>query len=161
MLDTLITILFVGMNNSLSITVCLEMMPSLLEFLLELLIVINLPIEHDKDALVFVENRLMSPGKVNDCKPAHTQCDALAYPGSLIIWSTMANNLTHAIYKLLCFVSATFAVDESRYSTHKIHPFGIPESRISSPFKISVDGFQIAVNHLLPAVHELSVSRKA
>ena len=87
------------MNNGLGIAICLEMVPSLLKFLLELLIVINLPVEYDEDALVFIENRLMTTCKINDCKSAYTQGNTLAYPDSLIIWTTTADNLTHAIYE--------------------------------------------------------------
>src|SRR5216683_5442946 len=118
MFDTIITILLVGVNNCLCITISSKAMPSLLEFFLKLRIIIDFPIEDDDDALIFVENGLMAASKVDNGEAAHTQGNSLPYPGPLIIRPTVTNDLAHAVYELLRIVTTVLYVDKSSYSTH-------------------------------------------
>src|ERR1700738_2110023 len=105
MFDAIITILLVGMNNCLGIAISTKAMPSLLEFFLKLRIIIDFSIEDDEDTLIFVENRLLAASQVDNGEAAHTKRNSLSYPGPLIIWPTVTNNLAHAVYELLRIVT--------------------------------------------------------
>src|SRR6266516_3089188 len=118
MVDAIITILLIGMNNCLCITISSKAMSSLLEFFLKLTIIIDFPIEDDENTLIFVENGLMTVSQVDNGEAAHTQCDSLPYPGPLIIWPTVTDDLAHSVYELLRIVTAVLCVDKSSYSAH-------------------------------------------
>jgi hypothetical protein len=117
-LDAIITVLLVGMNNDLCVTIRGKAVTALLEFFPKLTIVIDFPIEDDEDALIFVKDGLMATREVNNRETAHAQCSSIAYPHSLIVWPTVANNLAHAIYHFFCMVTAALYVNKSSYSAH-------------------------------------------
>jgi hypothetical protein len=93
-------------------------MSSLLEFVLQLGIIVDFPIEDNDDALIFVENGLMAASEVDNGEAAHTQRNSLPYPGPLIIWPTVTDDMAHAVHELRCIVTAVLYVDKSGYSTH-------------------------------------------
>src|SRR5712691_7711301 len=72
MLDTLITVLFVGVNDSLGVTIRAEVMATLLELFLQFTVVIDFPIQDDENALIFVKNGLVAASQVNDREAAHS-----------------------------------------------------------------------------------------
>ena len=123
MLDAIVTILLIGMNNGFCVTIRGKVMTTLLKFFLKLTIVIDFPVENNEDVLLFVEDGLMAAGKVNNGEAAHTQCSPITYPYSLIVWPTVANGLAHALYELLCAVTATLSVNKSSYSAHQCESF--------------------------------------
>src|SRR6266487_4709301 len=118
MFDTIITILLVGMNNCLCIAISSKVMSSLLEFFLKLTIIIDFTIEDDDDTPIFVENGLMAVSQVDNGEAARTQRNSLPYPGPLIIWPTVRNDLAHSVYELLRIVTTALRVDKSSYSAH-------------------------------------------
>ena len=117
-LDTIITKLFIRMNNGLGIAIGVEVMPALLKFFAKFKVVIDFSIEDDENALIFVKNGLMATSQVNNREATHTQGNSIAYPGSLVVWSAVANDLAHAIYELFCVATAAFYVNKSSNSTH-------------------------------------------
>src|SRR5712692_1849461 len=119
MFNTSIPVLLVGMYNHLRVTIGAKMMTTFLKPLLKLTIVIDFSVEDDHDALILVEHGLMATSKVNNRKTAYTQGDTIAYPDSLVVWSTMAYDPTHVLYEPLCVVATTFSVDKTSYSTHR------------------------------------------
>src|SRR6266568_7223236 len=118
MLYAIISILFVGMNNNFRITICTEMMPAFLEFFLQLSIVIDLTIVDNQDALIFVEDRLLTTSYINNRQATHTQCNSILDPDSMIVWPTMANYLAHMIYHLLRASVTALHIDKTSYSAH-------------------------------------------
>jgi hypothetical protein len=87
-------------------------------YLLHNTIIIDFPIEDDDDALIFIENGLMAASQVDNGEAAHTQRNSLTYPGPLIIWPMMTNDLAHSVYELLRIATAVLYVDKSSYSAH-------------------------------------------
>src|SRR5712691_8060105 len=65
-LDTLITVLLIGVNDSLSITTCGKVMTMTLQFFPQLPVVIDFAIEDNHDALIFIKNGLMAASQVNN-----------------------------------------------------------------------------------------------
>src|SRR5947209_18188109 len=118
MLDTIITVFLVCMHNNFSIAVCSKVVAMYLQFLLKLIIVVNFSIEDDEDALIFVKNGLMPACYVDNGETAHAERDSIAYPNSLIVWSTVPNNLAHASNKPFCVISVALYVNKSCDSTH-------------------------------------------
>ena len=71
MLNAIITVLFVGMNDSLCVTLRAKVMTTFHQFFLKLTIVIDFAIEDDQDTLIFVENGLMTTSQVNNSEATH------------------------------------------------------------------------------------------
>ncbi len=118
MRDTVIPVLLISMNDRLCVTISAKRMPPLLKFSPQLAVVIDFAVKDNQDALIFVKNRLVAASQVYNRETAHTQSNPVTYPDSLIVWSTVAHNLAHPIYELLCVVTAALYIDESSYSAH-------------------------------------------
>src|SRR5260370_28218605 len=67
---------------------CFQLVPERLE-------VVNLAVENDPDALVFVAKGLVAAGNVNDGKPAHAQPDAAAMVLAEVVRTTMGDDAAH------------------------------------------------------------------
>ncbi len=57
---------FVGMNDGLRVTIRSKVMPLFLEIFPEIAIIVDFPIEDDHNIPIFVENRLIPSGYIND-----------------------------------------------------------------------------------------------
>src|SRR5947209_4968570 len=123
MFDAIISVLFVGMDNGFGIALSAKMMPTLAQFFLQLAVVIDFTIEHNEYALIFVEDRLLSTCHVNDREATHAKRGPITHPGSLIIWSTVTNHHTHALYQLLGALATLHFVNKTGNTTHKLYPF--------------------------------------
>ncbi len=82
------------------------------------MIVIDLTIEDNQDALILVEDRLLTAGYINDRQATHAQCNSIFDPDSLIVWPAMANYLAHMIYELLRASVTALQIDKTSYSAH-------------------------------------------
>ena len=118
MLDTVIPVLLVSVNDGLGVAIRTKVMTTLLKLFLQFTIVIDLPIQDDEDALIFVKNRLMTASQVNDRETAHAQGHTIINPHSLVIWPTVANDPAHAVDELLRVVTTALYINKSGYSTH-------------------------------------------
>jgi len=58
-------------------------------------IVVDLPVEHDADRVVLIENRLMSAGEVDNGKAAVPEGDLVIQIGSGVIRAAMSLRLIH------------------------------------------------------------------
>src|SRR5258708_25707742 len=63
--DTLITVLLVGVDDGLGITIFAEVMPTPLEGFLQFPLVLDFPIQDHQHPLIFVKNRLLTPTQVH------------------------------------------------------------------------------------------------
>src|SRR4029077_1084782 len=63
--------LLIQVDDDLSVGVRIEVVSTAFQLSAKLRKVVNLSVENNPDALIFVVNRLMSAGKVDDAKPAH------------------------------------------------------------------------------------------
>ena len=50
-------------------------MPARLQLLAQFGVVINFSVEYDPGSFIFVADRLMSPGEIDDAQPPHAQAD--------------------------------------------------------------------------------------
>src|SRR5260370_9772344 len=113
-LDTLIPVLFVGVNDGLGVTIRTKVMTTLLKLFLQFTIVIDFPIQDDENALIFVKNRLMTASQVDDREAAHAQGYAIINPHSLVVWPTVATALAHTVDQLLRVVPTALYTYKSR-----------------------------------------------
>ena len=118
-LDTIITKLFIRMNNGLGIAIGVKVMPTLLKFFAKFKVVIDFSIVDDENALIFVKYGLVTTRHVNNRETAAAQCCPITYPDSLVVWPTMPDDLAHTIDKLFSPIQTKLCVYKSRYSAHK------------------------------------------
>src|ERR1041385_926228 len=83
------TILLIEMDERFRIAVCIKAMPGLFKALPQLQMVVDLPVEDDPDALIFVADRLMAAGHIDNGKASHPKSDAAADIGAAIIRATV------------------------------------------------------------------------
>ena len=117
LLNTIASHLLVKMDNHLSISVGAETMASAFELPAKLQKVINLSVVHNANSLVFVENRLVTSGKVDYTEPAHAQAGAVLYKNAFVIGPAMDHALAHSADGG-CFNSSSFRVDHPSNSAH-------------------------------------------
>ncbi len=77
MLEAVDAVLLVGVDDGLGVRVGLEAMTAVLELLAEILEVVDLAVEDDADGAVFVVDRLVAAGDVDDGQAAHAQADVI------------------------------------------------------------------------------------
>ena len=66
------------------------------EFLPELDIVVDLAVEDDDHAAIFIRDRLPPTGNIDDAQPAHAECELAIDIHALIIRPAMADYTQHA-----------------------------------------------------------------
>src|SRR5262245_33653710 len=83
------------MYQHLCVGVSGKTMSLLLELLPQVWEVVNFPIADDPDGAILVRDRLVTPGKVNNAEPAHTNGYRASDVLALIIWSPMGDHCPH------------------------------------------------------------------
>ncbi len=132
MLHAVVAILFVGMHDGFGIAVCAEAVTPARQFFAQLAMVVDLAVEDDQDALIFIEDWLASAGHIYDRKSAHAQRNAVAHPDALLVWTAMANHRAHALDELLCAFMVALRVNESGYSAHVVPTLVVPRQATPS-----------------------------
>src|ERR1700685_724297 len=115
--DAIASHLFVEMDNHFCISLRIEAMTASSEIPAQFRKVVNLPVVDNADSLVFVENRLVTTGQVDDAEPSYPQARPILYENALIVGSTVNDALAHSMDRG-SFNSAPFRVDHSHDSTH-------------------------------------------
>src|SRR5216684_4542483 len=77
--------LFVKMNNDFGIGVSIKTMAAGFEFRPQFRKIVNFAIEDDPRGTVFVEDGLMTAGKVNDAEPPHSQTGVVSRKNALVV----------------------------------------------------------------------------
>ena len=115
--------LVVGVNDSFSIAVGIELVAELFEFFAQLAIVVDLAVENNPCRAVLIMNRLLSVREIDDREPSHRQSHAIAEIETVIVRTAMTNGLIHAREQLAINRSAVF-VNYSCNATHGLlRPF--------------------------------------
>src|SRR6476660_3495767 len=89
--------LFVGMHDRLGVAVRVERVTRPLEIGAQLLKVVDLAVEHDPDGAVFVVNRLMAGGEIDDAQAPHAECDTVVDPDALVVGAAMTDHVAHSV----------------------------------------------------------------
>src|SRR5437868_12607683 len=106
------------MDNGFGVALGTKTMTALLEFFLELAIVVDFSIEHNEYTLIFIKDRLLAACHVNNREAAHAKGDSIPYPYSLIIWSSVTNHCAHALYQPLGALTTLRFINQSSNTTH-------------------------------------------
>src|SRR5437667_8574602 len=88
--------LVVGVNDSFSIAVGIELVAELFELLAQLAIVVDLAVENNPCRAVLIMNRLLSVGEIDNREASHRQSDAVAEIEPVVVRTTMMNRFVHA-----------------------------------------------------------------
>ena len=84
------------MDNNLRVSVSIEMVATSFEFAPQLEKIVDFTVENDPDAFVFVVNRLVAAGKVDDTEPAHAQAGWALGVNAFIVRTTVNDSLAHS-----------------------------------------------------------------
>ena len=95
LLNTIASHLLVEMDDHFCVAVSVENVTAAFEIRTKLGEVVNFSVVDDTDGFVFVENRLVTSGEVDDAQPPHAQARAVLYENAFVIGSAMNNALTH------------------------------------------------------------------
>jgi hypothetical protein len=92
--------IFIQVNDHLSIRSGTEPMAFIDQTLAQLPEIVDLSVQDDPDGLVFVVDRLLTRLKVDDAEPSHTHSEISIHEDSLIIRSTMPNTPAHPLERI-------------------------------------------------------------
>src|SRR5205085_4571423 len=84
--------------------------------------VINLPVEHDANGAILVEQRLNATGKIDDRETAMPEANAGRVVKPFAIRSAMTNGVGHPATQSTIDLRITATVKNARNSTHSIRP---------------------------------------
>ena len=122
MIDEVCSVFLISMYQSLGIGIVLKLIALFHQFLSKLLIVVYLPVKHNRHILRLIGHRLGTVVKINDTQSSKAKIDAIIYILSIRIRSPV-NNLIHHISQHV-FVSVIFLPCKTTNSTHSTcHPF--------------------------------------
>src|SRR5262245_56390193 len=83
------------MHQGLGVATGVEMVTAALEIFAELVVVINLAVEHRPHRLILVVDRLTAYCHVDDRQAPHSEPDLVAYEIPLVIWSAVPEGVVH------------------------------------------------------------------
>src|SRR5258707_4526 len=99
MLEAVAAVLLVGVDDRLSVRVGLEAMTAVLELLAEILEVVDLTVEDDADGAVFVVDRLIAAGDVDDGQAAHAQADIVRPEETFAVGTAVQQPVVHRLQR--------------------------------------------------------------
>src|SRR5579864_5317527 len=99
--DTIISVLLIEMNNDLGIAGRFELMATVLKITCEFAVVVNLTVEHDDNAAVFVIDGLSATGYIDDTETARAQPDCWFKVQTLPVGPPVTNALQHSSQALI------------------------------------------------------------
>ncbi len=95
MLYAIATVLFIEMDDSLSIALGAVAVPFRLEIGAQLLVVINLSVVNDPDFFVFIGKRLMSGLHIDDAQATHGEAHVTLDKKTIVVGSTVCDLRVH------------------------------------------------------------------
>src|SRR5678815_2330754 len=95
MLRTVRTVLIVGVDNRLSIAVCIKGVAEFFELFAQLEVVIDFTVKDDPGCAITVVNGLLTTLEVNDRQASHRQTDRAIDVESVFVGTTVTNCLVH------------------------------------------------------------------
>jgi hypothetical protein len=72
-------------------------MAAIFKFFTKLGKVIDLAVEYGPNGAIFVKDRLMAPGQIDNAEAAHAQSHAIFDENALIVGAAIHNGLAHAM----------------------------------------------------------------
>jgi len=84
----------------------------------EFAVVVNLAVENDLNAAVFVANWLASPGEVNDGEPAVYEPDPSCGKIAFGVWAAVGDCITHAFEGRIIWPPSGFGIKNASNSAH-------------------------------------------
>ena len=85
------------MDERLRIAVRVKAMSRLFKILSQFQVVVDLPVEDNPDALVFVVDRLMAAGHIDNGKAPHPKSDVASDIGTAVVRATVDDRVVHGI----------------------------------------------------------------
>jgi hypothetical protein len=93
-------------------------MAAALEFRTKVGEVVNLTVENNPGAAVFVKYGLMAPGEIDDAEAAHAQTSAVGDMDSLVVGAAIHDLLAHMVHESFGNVALASCAHHSSDSTH-------------------------------------------
>ena len=110
--------LFVTVHDHFGIGLGAELMTFRLEFRAQFRIIVNLAVEDDPDRFLEIRHRLMSPGQVDDGKPAEPEPERAIEEKAVIVRPTMRDGRGHADDRVAIDRLVRAVIKLSCYATH-------------------------------------------
>ena len=129
------------MNDDFSVRLRVEAMAAALEFQAQLGKIVDLAIEHDPGAAIFVEDRLVSTGQSMMLETPHAQTGPVRDVNPFVIGASVGDRVTHLSDESFADVALTMRTDHSGDPTHVLlrYPFTLARRRRYSRPR-SIDG---------------------
>jgi hypothetical protein len=106
------------MNNDFGVGVSAEAMAAALEFGTKFGKVVNLAVENDPGAAVFVKYGLMASREIDDTETAHAETSAVGDMDSLVVGAAIYDLLAHMVHESFGNVALASCAHHSSDSTH-------------------------------------------
>jgi hypothetical protein len=100
MSEALFAVVFIEVDNSFSIRAGDESVPASEQFLAKFRIVINFTIQEHPDGSIFIADRLVAAGDINNAEPPMAQTDSAIHINALVIRTAMTQSSVHLLYVL-------------------------------------------------------------
>src|SRR5208337_5514903 len=100
-----------------------EAMPAAFKLRAEFGKVVNLAVENDPCAAVFVEDGLMASGEVDDGEAAHAETGAVGDVESLIVGAAVHDLFAHVVHESFGDVALACCANHSGNATHGLLTF--------------------------------------
>src|SRR5580698_7886319 len=127
--------LFIQMNDDFGISLGVETMTALFKLQTKFRKVINLAVKHDPCAAIFVEDRLVATGKINDAKPPHPEPRAIGNIKPLIVRTAVHDLVAHVAHERFRNIALASCADHSRNSTHGVFATLSPQQEENQTFQ--------------------------
>ena len=118
--------LFVEMDERFGVTVRFEAVPAFFQACAQLEVIIDLAVEDDVNRSVFVRDRLVAAGQINDAEPPNRQTNAGLDEVAFVIRPAVPQRLRHLLKKRPT-ISSVFRSDVTSNPTHEV-PFSLGRS---------------------------------
>src|SRR5580700_10985330 len=120
MLDAILAIFLVEVNDGLGIALGSITMAARDQSLAQRTVVIDFTVENYPDRTIFVAERLMSVGDVDDAEAAHAEADIALRENAVIVWTAMGHHIAHPSQDDRVGVSVLAELEYSRNATHNL-----------------------------------------
>src|SRR5271165_3756496 len=107
------------MHNDFRVAARIQPVPAFLQFSAQLGEIVNFAVKHNPHVALFVVDRLVPAGNVDDAEPAHAKCGASSHKKAFVIRTTMDDRITHPADRLGILRCAGTGIGNARNSTHK------------------------------------------
>src|SRR3990170_5162376 len=94
----IVSMLFIGMQDRFRIGTCPENMTRRLKIPSQLPEIINFPVKNHPNRPVFVKNRLLSAGQIDDRKSPHPDSYSFSDVDPFVVRPAMLQDVTHQFY---------------------------------------------------------------